>query len=116
MSQAISDKIRSAVRCVPDFPKAGINFFDITTILQDAALLREVVEALGAPFANERITAVVGIEARGFILGAPVAAHLGLGFIPLRKPGKLPSTVTSVEYELEYGYRLDRNAQRCSDI
>lgn len=95
--------LRAAIRDVPDFPKPGILFRDITGVLADAALLRRTVSAMSAPFANDSITHVAGIESRGFILGAPVATTLGAGFVPLRKPGKLPSAVERVEYALEYG-------------
>ena len=95
--------VRRAIREVPDFPKPGILFRDITGVLADAALFGRVVEAMAAPFFNGSVTHVAAIESRGFILGAPVALALGAGFIPLRKPGKLPSAVERVEYALEYG-------------
>jgi len=100
---ALDAELRAAIRDVPDFPKPGILFRDITGVLADAALLRRTVSAMAAPFAKDGITHVAGIESRGFILGAPVALALGAGFIPLRKPGKLPSEVRRVEYALEYG-------------
>ena len=100
---ALDAELRAAIRDVPDFPKPGILFRDITGVLADAALLRRAVSAMAAPFANEKVTHVAGIESRGFILGAPVALALGAGFVPLRKPGKLPSEVRRVEYALEYG-------------
>jgi adenine phosphoribosyltransferase len=96
-------RLRSLIRDVPDFPKPGILFRDITPLLADGDALRAAVDAMAAPFRDERIERVAGIESRGFILGAGVATALGAGFIPIRKPGKLPSTVTSVEYALEYG-------------
>ena len=95
--------IRIAIRDVPDFPKPGIVFKDITGLLIDAALFKRVVKRLADTFAKEQVTHVVGIESRGFILGAPVAVELGAGFVPMRKPGKLPSSVERVEYALEYG-------------
>jgi len=95
--------IRSAVREVPDFPKQGIVFKDITGVLIDAALFKRVVKGMAELFAREQVTHVVGIESRGFILGAPIAVELGAGFVPMRKPGKLPSAVERVEYALEYG-------------
>lgn len=102
-SNALADQLRRAIRDVPDFPKSGIVFKDITPILLDAALFHRVTEAMAAPFAADVITHVIGIESRGFILGAPVAQHLGAAFVPVRKPGKLPSTVERVQYALEYG-------------
>ncbi len=95
--------LEQAVRTVPDFPKPGIQFKDITPILNDPDLLRQAVEALGAPFRDDGITKVVGIEARGFILGAMLAHHLDAGFVPVRKHGKLPYRTVAAEYELEYG-------------
>ena len=95
--------LRRRVRDIPDFPKPGITFKDITPLLLDAALFRRTTEALAAPFSGDRITHVVAIEARGFILGAPVAQHLGAAFVPMRKPGKLPYLIERVEYALEYG-------------
>jgi adenine phosphoribosyltransferase len=100
---AIEPRLTAAIRDVPDFPKPGIVFKDITPVLLDAALFREVTEAMAAPFARRRIQHVVAIESRGFILGAPVAQILGAGFVPFRKPGKLPHVVERVEYALEYG-------------
>jgi len=97
--ESLKDKIRS----VPDFPKAGINFFDITTLLKEPAGLKATIDALSAPYADSRIDAVVGIESRGFILGSAVAQQLGAGFIPVRKPGKLPAKAIKEVYELEYG-------------
>ncbi|HUO51762.1 MAG TPA: adenine phosphoribosyltransferase [Gemmatimonadaceae bacterium] len=95
--------LRRAIRDVPDFPKPGILFKDITGVLADHALFARAVHAMAAPFAGDHVTYVAGIESRGFILGAPVALAMGAGFIPLRKPGKLPSAVERVEYALEYG-------------
>lgn len=102
-SGPLADQLRRTIRDVPDFPKSGIVFKDITPILLDAALFHRVTEAMAAPFAADAITHVIGIESRGFILGAPVAQHLGAAFVPVRKPGKLPSTVERVQYALEYG-------------
>jgi adenine phosphoribosyltransferase len=95
--------LRRAIRDVPDFPKPGIVFRDITGLLIDPVLFAQSIEAMAAPFARERISHVVGIESRGFILGAPVALWLRAGFVPMRKPGKLPSAVERAEYGLEYG-------------
>jgi adenine phosphoribosyltransferase len=103
MVHPIAARLRQALRAIPDYPKPGIVFQDITPVLQDGHLFRQVREALAEPFRAAGITHVVGIEARGFILAAPVAVTLGAGFIPLRKPGKLPWKTVKHEYELEYG-------------
>lgn len=95
--------LERAIRTIPDFPKPGIQFKDITPILSDPLLLRQAVEALAEPFENDGITKVVGIEARGFILGAMLAQQLGAGFVPIRKHGKLPYQTISEVYDLEYG-------------
>jgi adenine phosphoribosyltransferase len=91
------------IRTIPDFPRAGIAFRDLTPLLRDAAGLTRAVDGLAAAPAARTATVVAGIEARGFVFGALVAAALGVGFVPLRKPGKLPARVLSVEYALEYG-------------
>lgn len=96
-------KLLSSLRTIPDFPKPGIHFKDITPLLGDAARFGAAVAALQAPWAEAGITRVVGIEARGFILGAPLARGLGAGFVPLRKKGKLPAQTIDVTYDLEYG-------------
>jgi adenine phosphoribosyltransferase len=95
--------LKSLIRDVPDFPKPGILFRDITTLLQNQQGLRYVIDQLGEGFADQKIDYVAGIESRGFIFGAPLAYRLQAGFIPIRKPGKLCSAVHSVEYALEYG-------------
>ena len=97
------DQLRALIRDIPDYPKPGIIFKDITPLLANADAFAETTAALAAPFRDAGITHVVAIESRGFILGAPVAQHLGAGFIPVRKPGKLPSATRREEYELEYG-------------
>ena len=97
------EHLRTKIRHVPDFPKAGILFYDITTLLSDATGFADMIGALAAPYANERIDQVVGIESRGFILGAAVANQLKSGFVPIRKPGKLPSKTHREDYALEYG-------------
>jgi len=97
------DRIRSKIRDIPDFPKPGIIFKDITPLVKDPAALKVAVHQLMYPFLGREITAVAGMEARGFIFGSLVAWDLGLPFIPLRKPGKLPYDVQSVAYDLEYG-------------
>jgi adenine phosphoribosyltransferase len=97
------DALKDKIRHVPDFPKAGILFYDITTLLQDAEGFRAGVDSVTRPFEKQGIDLVVGIESRGFILGAAVADRLGVGFAPVRKPGKLPSTTITGSYDLEYG-------------
>lgn len=92
------------IRDVPDFPRPGIVFKDITPLLADAAGLRAAVEAMAAPWLDAGIDAVAGIESRGFILGAPLALRLGTGFVPIRKPGKLPGATVGEDYGLEYGH------------
>ncbi len=94
--------IRSLIRTVPDFPKPGIGFKDITPVLANAAALRHVVDVISERFRG-RVDAIVGIESRGFILGGPIAYAMGLGLVIVRKPGKLPHDRHGVEYELEYG-------------
>lgn len=95
--------LRATIRDVPDFPKPGIVFKDITPVLLDPSLFQRVTEAMAAPFAAERVTHVVAIESRGFLFGAPIAQRLGAGLVPVRKPGKLPYECTRIEYALEYG-------------
>jgi adenine phosphoribosyltransferase len=95
--------LKQMIRSVPDFPKPGINFFDITTLLKEPAGLKATIEALSSPYADARIETVVGIESRGFILGSAVAQQIGAGFVPVRKPGKLPAKAIKEVYELEYG-------------
>ena len=97
------EQLKSRIRHVPDFPKAGILFYDITTLLQDAEGFRLAIDALSLPFHHEKIDLVVGIESRGFIFGAVVADRIGAGFSPVRKPGKLPSSTVKMTYQLEYG-------------
>jgi adenine phosphoribosyltransferase len=96
-------ELEGFIRDVPDFPQPGILFKDITPLLADPRAFSAAVEALVAPFAAAGVEKVVGIEARGFILAAPVARALGAGFVPVRKPGKLPWQVASQSYDLEYG-------------
>jgi adenine phosphoribosyltransferase len=95
--------LKQHIRHVPDFPKPGILFYDITTLLRNAEGLRETIDTLANPYSADRIDVVVGIESRGFILGAAVAERLGAGFIPVRKPGKLPAKAIKETYDLEYG-------------
>ena len=108
-------RIRAAVRDVPDFPQPGILFKDITPILGDAELFRLATDAMASPWTDEGITHVVAIESRGFILGGPIAQRLGAGFVPVRKPGKLPYRRQRVDYALEYGTdALEIHADACA--
>jgi adenine phosphoribosyltransferase len=97
------DQLKAKIRNVPDFPKPGILFYDITTLLRDPDGFRDVIAAMASPFLNQSIDLVVGIESRGFILGGAVAEALGAGFVPVRKPGKLPAKAVKESYALEYG-------------
>ena len=95
--------LKAKIRHVPDFPKAGILFYDVTTLLRDPQGLRVTIDALSIPFEGRGIDLVVGIESRGFILGSAVADRIGAGFVPVRKVGKLPSATITASYSLEYG-------------
>ncbi len=95
--------LRTVIRDIPDFPKPGILFKDITPILANPALMRATVAWFAERFAGQTIDAVVGMESRGFLFGAPLAMELGAAFVPARKPGKLPYNTIGVEYDLEYG-------------
>ena len=95
--------LREKVRVIEDFPKEGISFKDITTLISDGEALKEAVDKMAEFFKDKNIDLVVGPEARGFIFGVPVAYALGAGFVPVRKPGKLPADTVKVEYDLEYG-------------
>src|SRR5258705_7399762 len=97
------EHLKSKIRHVPDFPKAGILFYDITTLLQDPPGFRMAIDSLAVPFMNQGIDVVVGIESRGFIFGSAVADRIGAGFSPVRKPGKLPASCVRATYDLEYG-------------
>ena len=99
--QTLKDKIRN----IPDFPKPGILFYDITTLLRDPAGFRDTIEALASPYKNAGIDVVVGIESRGFILGGAVADRIGAGFTPVRKPGKLPSTTIARDLRARVRHR-----------
>jgi adenine phosphoribosyltransferase len=98
-----TDDLRAKIREVPDFPKPGILFYDITTLLRDADSFREVINHMAEAVEGEQIDLVVGMESRGFIFAAPLADRLGAGFVPVRKLGKLPAETIEVEYDLEYG-------------
>ena len=97
------ENLKKLIREVPDFPKEGINFYDITTLLKDADGLKDTIDALADNYKGEQIDTVIGVESRGFIFAAPLAYHLGAGFVPVRKPKKLPAEKVSVSYDLEYG-------------
>ena len=97
------DDLKKLIREVPDFPKPGINFYDITTLLKHPDGLRRTVDALAAEYEGEHVDTVVGVEARGFIFAPALAYHLRAGFVPVRKPRKLPAECASISYELEYG-------------
>ena len=97
------DQLKQFIREVPDFPKPGINFYDITTLLKHPEGLRLTVDALAKTFEGERVDTVLGVEARGFIFAPALAYSLGAGFVPVRKPRKLPADVARISYDLEYG-------------
>jgi len=97
------DRLKAHIRNVPDFPKPGIQFKDITPLVKNPMMLRLAVHQLIHPFLGEVITAIVGMEARGFIFGSLAAWEMGISFVPLRKPGKLPYDIQSISYDLEYG-------------
>ncbi len=103
MAESAVDTIQGLIRDIPDYPEPGIVFKDITPLLGDPNGLIATVEAMASPWADLGVEAVVGIEARGFILGAPIALALGAGFVPMRKAGKLPAPTASASYGLEYG-------------
>jgi adenine phosphoribosyltransferase len=103
MSTETLQQIRDAIRTIPDYPKPGIMFRDITTLLGNAQVYRQTVELLVAPWRQQQVDRVAGIEARGFILGGVMAHELSAGFVPIRKRGKLPHTTVRVAYSLEYG-------------
>ncbi len=102
-SSITNDELKKAIRNIPDFPKPGIQFKDITSALQNAGFFSFIVNSIVDRYENKGITKVVAIESRGFIIGGAVASRLNAGFIPIRKPGKLPFTTYSVNYALEYG-------------
>ena len=99
----MTDSIKAKIRTVPHWPKKGIMFRDITTLIKDPAGLKETIDLLYERYKDKKIDKVVGIESRGFIFGAPLAYLLGCGFVPVRKPGKLPAECVCEEYTLEYG-------------
>ena len=95
--------LKQKIRTIPDFPEPGILFRDITTLLSDAEALNETIERFAEHYKNEKVDVVAGVESRGFIIGTPLAIRMGLGFIPIRKAGKLPGPTHGVDYDLEYG-------------
>lgn len=103
MSVRSTDDLRAKIREVPDFPKPGILFYDITTLLRDADAFREAIDRMAEAVSGQQIDVVVGMESRGFIFAAPLADRLHAGFVPVRKLGKLPAETLEVEYDLEYG-------------
>ena len=112
------EKIKSSIRNVPDFPKKGILFRDITTAIKKPDVMKIMIDTIVNEFKNEKIDYVAGIESRGFIFGMPVAYSLGCGFVPIRKPNKLPCETYSVEYALEYGtdkIEIHKDALKKSD-
>ncbi|MHA1164084.1 MAG: adenine phosphoribosyltransferase [Alphaproteobacteria bacterium] len=108
--------IRALVRTIPDYPKPGIMFRDITTLLGDAKGLTACVQQLAAPYMDSHVEAVAGIEARGFILGGAIADRLGCGFVPIRKKGKLPAKAIGQDYELEYGVDVIEIHEDCITV
>ncbi len=98
-----AEELRAKIREVPDFPKPGILFYDITTLLKDAVAYREAIKLMLDPYRGDQLDIVIGMESRGFIFSAPMAIELGAGLVPVRKLGKLPAETISVEYALEYG-------------
>jgi len=103
MSGLNSDQLKKLIREVPDFPKQGILFYDITTLLKDKAGFAQLIDLLSEHYIGKHIDLILGMEARGFIFGPALAYRLNAGFVPVRKPGKLPAATVKVEYELEYG-------------
>ena len=104
MTETQIDTLKSAIHSIPDYPKAGIMFRDVTGILDDAEAFQLTIEILANKFKDGGFTKIVGTEARGFLFGAPLALAMGLGFVPVRKPGKLPRATYAQDYQLEYGH------------
>jgi adenine phosphoribosyltransferase len=114
MAAELPSRVRSALRAIPDYPKPGILFQDITPVLQDGELLRDVIRGMAVTAAGKGVSHILGIEARGFILGAGLAHELGAGFLPARKPGKLPWERITERYQLEYGWdALEAHRDAC---
>ncbi len=113
------ETLRKSIREIPDFPKPGILFYDVTTMFKDVAALRELSDTLYDMYRDKGITKVVGIESRGFIMGGLLAARLGAGFVPVRKPGKLPAETIEISYAKEYGtdtIQIHRDAIEPGDV
>ncbi len=102
-SNPLETRVKSKIREIPDFPKPGINFYDITTLLADGEIFTEIINHFAKRFEDQKIDKIIGIESRGFIFAAAIASKMSIGFIPVRKPGKLPYKVEKVDYDLEYG-------------
>ena len=118
MNQKTIENLKDSIRSIPDFPKKGILFRDITTLLKDARKFRDAVEIIAAKYQEKKIDKVAAVEARGFIFGGALAYKLGAGFVPIRKKGKLPAEVHEVTYQLEYGedtLQVHRDAIRPQD-
>ena len=103
MDEKLTESLKAAIREIPDWPKPGILFYDITTLLKQGSCFAQAIDAITEPFKDKNIDIVLGMEARGFIFAPTVAYALGAGFVPIRKPGKLPAEKLQVNYELEYG-------------
>jgi len=99
----LSEQIDNTIRNVPDFPKPGIQYKDITPVLADVSLMQSIIDAFSSAYRDQKVDVVVGIESRGFIFGTPLALDLKAAFVPIRKPGKLPADVIQTQYTLEYG-------------
>ena len=102
-SDTLATRVKSKIREIPDFPKPGINFYDITTLLADGEMFSEIIDHFVKRFETKKIDKIIGIESRGFIFAAAIAARMKIGFITVRKPGKLPYIVEKISYQLEYG-------------
>jgi adenine phosphoribosyltransferase len=113
------EKLKAGVRNIPDFPISGIQFKDVTTLFQDAELLSDLADGMYEMYKDKEITKVVGIESRGFIMGPVLATRLGVGFVTIRKPGKLPASTYEVSYEKEYGVdtiQIHKDALTSDDV
>jgi len=102
-SNTLALRVKSKIREIPDFPKPGINFYDITALLSDGEVFSEIIDYFVERFGDKKIDKIIGIESRGFIFAAAIAAKMKIGFVPVRKPGKLPYKVEKINYDLEYG-------------
>lgn len=119
MTKIHLDILKASIRQIPDYPKAGILFYDLTTLLKQPAHLTFLLNSISSIYLNQGITKVVGIESRGFILGGALAARLGVGFVPIRKPGKLPAEKYAKSYQLEYGHdsiEIHKDAITADDV